>query len=172
MQVKYLERGDYWLYVCRHPCLPRNGRPSSVNIQSWRLDKLLWRLACVAIRDPNFLERLVQDTDAVAGPAVRVANLANLRRQLADVNATCEKLWRQLERLDPDDVLTPDCQNRLRAHTTLAGDLTEALTAAEAVLAKAEDRAATITSFKEYAKTEAATLSTKTPFEQRRILLA
>ena len=105
-------------------------------------------MAVLAMRDPTLLAGLIATTDEMAGPEVRVASL---QRQLAEVQAARDKLLSQLERLDADDPLVADYQDKLRRNHALRATLTEALAAAQTAVETAAARQATLEAFRAYA---------------------
>ena len=160
--------GHIWAYYCPHTGKPAE-RTSAVQISARKLDGIVWDTAVKAMRNPAFFERLIADTDAAVGPAVRVASL---RKQLDDANRSRDKLWSQLDRLDPEDELVADYQDKLRRNKATRDEHTKALAAAEARVEEEQARHATVAAFHAYAAEQRPTLADKTPIEKRRILLA
>lgn len=160
------------IYTCAHSGSAHEGDPS-VNIATYILDSLVWDLAVTSMRDPAFFDRVLADTDAMGGPAVRAQSL---RTQIAELIADHAKLFKQLQRLDSDDPddeqLIHDYHQQLKDKKRQQTDREQSLAAVESILAAEAERRANIEAFHAYAAKHATTLDQKTPIERRRILLA
>ena len=127
-----------WMYICIHLDTVYYGQPL-VSMMAHKLDEAVWCMAVTAMRDPAFLAELLAKTDATIGPVVRVESL---QQELAEAQTAHARLLSQLERLDADDELVADYQDKLRKNKTLQATLNEALAAAQkAVQAEATRRA-------------------------------
>jgi DNA invertase Pin-like site-specific DNA recombinase len=157
-----------WRYECTHYSTPAQG-DNIVTISAAKLDTLVWETASACVRDPDFFTRLLAESDAVNGPAVRVASLT---RQLTEAASARDKLLRQLERLDADDELVAEYQAKLRANKTLRDELARDLDAAQAAASTEAARRATISRFTRYADAERERLDAYTALQRHQLLRA
>jgi DNA invertase Pin-like site-specific DNA recombinase len=157
-----------WSYTCYHTGAQQVDEPSN-QITAHLLDPFVWSLAVSCVRDPAFLERLAEQTDAVAGPA---AMAASQRRQLTEAERKYENLLGQLDDLPRGSDLLPDLHEHIRRNKALRAELATALEASQAQVAAEEARRATLAAFRTYAAGEAPTLDQKSPLERHEMLVA
>lgn len=159
-----------WMYYCSHHGTYHAGEPS-ISMSSRLLDPVVWRYATYAISEPAFFERLLQQTDEVAGPAV----IASAQQQtLAEAEHERDILQKHLRRLDPDDPdnagLVASVDDDLRRVVARIASLSRALDASRAAVEAEEARRGTLAAFHAYAERERETLDQKTRLEQHQML--
>jgi len=157
-----------WSYTCYHTGAQQVGEPSS-QISARKLDTFVWNLAVKCVRDPAFLERQAEQTNAVSGPA---AMAASQRRQLSEAERKYENLLGQLDDLPRGSDLLPDLHEHIRRNKALQAELAAALQASQAQVEAEEARRATLAAFRSYAAAERPTLDSKTPLERHEMLVA
>jgi len=171
LRVKHNNIGG-WLYRCSHSDTVHLGEPT-ITMSAPLLDGIVWDVAVGAMRDPAFLERLVADTDAAAGPALRAAAL---RALLTEAEGDGAKTLKLIKRLDPDDMddaaVIAVYEDDLRKNKATCAELTKSLAAAEAAVATEDARRTTLAAFHAYAVSQGNDLIDKTPVERWHILRA
>lgn len=161
-----------WRYVCSrgghnaHPC-PGGG----VAITCTELDVFTWDTVCRAIRDEDFLRRLIAKTDAVTKPALRAEQA---RRELKDHEEHKRRWLKKIEKLNPDDPHyaedEEDYRHEMHARDPQIAAAKERLQRAEDELAQEGQRRQVLDEFHQYATEHREHLDDLTA-EQRRDIL-